>query len=124
MGTAERRKQLLRILCRRKYDTMSNLAFELGVSPRTIRRDVEILSLTEPLYTQTGRHGGGVYIDKDYRMDRMYFEPEQQTVLQSVVQYISSIDPSPFSPKEMNILRSILIEYSKPTTKNNRHQRV
>ena len=62
MGCAERRQEILKILCRRRHETVANLAFELCVSERTIRRDIETLSLSEPIYTQTGRYGGGVYI--------------------------------------------------------------
>ena len=60
MGTAERRRQMMLLLCRRRHETMRNLASEFGVSERTIRRDVEALSCTEPIYTQPGRYGGGV----------------------------------------------------------------
>lgn len=66
MGTAERRHAILRVLCRRRHETLANLAAEFGVSERTIRRDIEILSLTEPLYTQPGRYGGGVYVTDGY----------------------------------------------------------
>ena len=59
MGAAERRQQILELLCRRRKDTMQNLASELGVSERTIRRDVEILTRTYPLETICGRYGGG-----------------------------------------------------------------
>lgn len=42
---------------------------EFEVSERTISRDIEELSLTKPIYTKSGRYGGGVYIlpyTKDY----------------------------------------------------------
>ncbi|MBE5922691.1 MAG: DeoR family transcriptional regulator [Lachnospiraceae bacterium] len=66
MGTAERRNEILRILCRRRHETIDNLASEFGVSYRTIRRDIEILSLTEPIITRYGRYAGGVYIMDGY----------------------------------------------------------
>ncbi len=58
-GTAERRVEIMKKLCRRRKDTIGNLAHELGVSERTVRRDLEALSLSEPIYTQSGRYGGG-----------------------------------------------------------------
>lgn len=58
IGTAERRLNLLIALCKRRYDTADNLAFELGVSERTIRHDIGILSSDFPVYTVCGRHGG------------------------------------------------------------------
>ena len=59
MGTAERRNEIMRILCRRRHESISNLADEFGVSTRTILRDIEVLSIKEPIYTQCGRYGGG-----------------------------------------------------------------
>ena len=49
MDAVERRQQILELLCQRRKDTMQNLAAELGVSERTIRRDVEILTRSYPL---------------------------------------------------------------------------
>ena len=57
METTERRIAIMRILCRRRHETISNLAQEFGVSARTILRDIEMLSLSEPIYTQCGRYG-------------------------------------------------------------------
>ena len=62
MGTAERRYEIMKILCRRRYETIRNLASEFGVSMRTVQRDIESLSRTEPIYTQFGKYGGGVYV--------------------------------------------------------------
>ena len=76
-GTAERRKEIMKLLCKRRHETIPNLAIELGVSARTIRRDIEELSLSEPIYTQAGRYGGGVYVLDDYYINRMYFSEEQ-----------------------------------------------
>lgn len=62
MDAVERRQQILELLCQRRKDTMQNLAAELGVSERTIRRDVEILTRSYPLETVCGRYGGGVRV--------------------------------------------------------------
>jgi predicted DNA-binding transcriptional regulator YafY len=83
MVASERRKMILKILCRRKHETVQNLAIELGVSERTIRRDIDLLSISEPIYTQVGRHGG-VYIMDGYTIDRMYMEDIEIQVLQKV----------------------------------------
>ena len=58
MGTAERRIEILKILSKRRSEKTKKLAEELGVSERTIRRDILVLSLTEPIYTRAGRYGG------------------------------------------------------------------
>ena len=56
MGTAERRYEIMKILCRRRYETIRNLASEFGVPMRTVQRDIETLSRTEPIYTQFGKY--------------------------------------------------------------------
>lgn len=45
MGTAERRDEIIKLLCRRRHETIPNLAFEFGVSERTIRRDIEAVTV-------------------------------------------------------------------------------
>ena len=80
MGASERRNAIMRLLCRRRHETVVNIAAEFGVSERTIRRDIEILSLNEPIYTQSGRYGGGVYVTENYNMDRMYFTDQEAIV--------------------------------------------
>ena len=78
MGTAERRYEIMKILCRRRNDTICNLASEFGVSMRTIQRDIEVLSRAEPIYTQPGKYGGGVYVVDGYsfkQLASMYNKP-------------------------------------------------
>ena len=52
MSPNERRQELLETLCRRRKDTYDNLAHEFGVSKRTIRYDIEILSCSYPIEHQ------------------------------------------------------------------------
>ncbi len=69
MNKYERHRQIIRLVRARGSDTIKNLAMEFEVSERTISRDIEELSLTKPIYTKSGRYGGGVYIlpyTKDY----------------------------------------------------------
>ena len=49
---------MLRLLALRERWTIGELARELGVTERTISRDVVQLSLTKPICTEPGRHGG------------------------------------------------------------------
>lgn len=44
----DRQQQLISLLCQRRSDSIQNLAMELGVCERTIRRDIEELTLTYP----------------------------------------------------------------------------
>lgn len=87
VGTAERRYQIMRILSKRRSETILNLAEEFGVSKRTILRDIEVLSLSEPIYTKCGRYGGGVYVLDDYAMNNMYMTDTELSVLHKVASF-------------------------------------
>lgn len=113
MGTAERRNEILRILCRRRHETIENLASELAVSKRTIRRDIDVLSMTYPIYTQTGKYNGGVYVMDGFFLERMYMNDTELNVLKKIY-IISQNDTSLLTKQELSILNSIISTYSKP----------
>jgi predicted DNA-binding transcriptional regulator YafY len=65
---ADRLLALVMHLQTRGKTTTQTLAKELGVSRRTILRDIEALSVAGiPVYTDGG-HGGGVALDENYRV--------------------------------------------------------
>ena len=110
MGTAERRHEIMKILCRRKYETIRNLASEFGVSVRTVQRDIEILSRTEPIYTKYGKYNGGVYVIENYSMDRMYMNKQELDVLRKL--YIAADEQSSLlTDDEKNLLRYIISQF-------------
>ena len=92
MGPNERRKAIIEVLCKRRHDTMKNLAFEFGVSDRTIRNDITILSLSYPLITTRGRYGGGVSVINNFSLNQKYLKPEQQKLLQKLSTSLSGDD--------------------------------
>lgn len=55
MTPSERRSEILRLLCKRRHETAINLATEFGVSERTIRNDLVILSCYYPIQVTRGR---------------------------------------------------------------------
>lgn len=116
MGTTERRNAILKALCRRRYETITNLATEFEVSERTIRRDVEILSYTEPLYTQPGRNGG-VYVVEGYQPSRMYMSEEELKVLCKIRDASDEQNTDFLLPGEKAVLDRMICNYTKP--KNN-----
>lgn len=64
---ADRLLSIVLLLQRHGKMTADKLAQQLEVSPRTILRDVEALSLTGvPIYSEGG-HGGGFALDEKYR---------------------------------------------------------
>lgn len=81
MSAVERRQQLLELLCQRRKETIPNLAVELGVCERTIRRDIETLTLHYPIETVCGRYGGGVKIADWYYLSRRRLTPRQAALL-------------------------------------------
>ena len=114
MTCAERRKEILRLISARKYEKISNLATEFDVSERTIRRDIKVLSLTEPLYTVMGRHAGGVYIVDSYRSNKTYFDDKTLYVLSKVLSYIENNAYCCFNEIEINIIIDLIRNYTKP----------
>lgn len=114
LGTAERRNAILKVLCRRRHETIGNLACEFGVSERTIRRDIDALSQTEPIYTQTGRYAGGVYVIDGYSIDRMYMTDPETQVLNKVLD-LAQKQENFMSDKELIILKNIISTYTKPS---------
>lgn len=117
MGTAERRAEIMRILCRRRHDTISNLAEEFGVSTRTIQRDIEVLSVTEPIYTQCGRYDGGVYVTDNYTINRMYMLDFELSVLHKLASFAEKKTACNLDNEELITLNRIISQYTKPEVK-------
>ena len=81
MTPSERREAILKVLCQRRHETISNLAFEFDVSVRTIKNDIEELTLAHPIETVRGRYGGGVRVPDGYYYGRNFLKPKQQELL-------------------------------------------
>ena len=120
MGTAERRYEIMKILCRRRYETIRNLASEFGVSMRTVQRDIEVLSRTEPIFTQCGKYGGGVYIVEGYSINRMYMTDAELDVLQKL--YMAADKGATLlTDDDKLVLKHLISQYSKPKPKKERN---
>lgn len=119
MGTAERRYEIMKILCRRRYETIQNLASEFGVSARTIQRDIESLSRTEPIFTKPGKYGGGIYVLDDYSMSRMYMTNAELDILHKLYDAADE-NARLLTPDEKELLGSLISQYTKPKSKNER----
>jgi len=92
MTPSERREAILKVLCQRRQDTIENLAFEFGVSVRTIKYDIEELTLAHPIETVRGRYGGGVKVADGYYVGRNYLKPNQQELLKKLSATLSGDD--------------------------------
>ena len=82
MSANQRQKEIIEYLCERRQDTMSNLAFEFGVSRQTIVKDINELSLSYPIYTVCGKHGGGVYVAEGFYLYRGKLTDKQYDLLE------------------------------------------
>ena len=100
----ERRQKILEILCVRRQETMENLAQEFNVTIRTIRNDIEELTLVHPIVTVRGRHGGGVRVADGYYLGRKYLKPDQQELLKRLSENLTGED--------LATMNSILSEFA------------
>ena len=90
----ERRQKILEILCVRRQETMENLAQEFNVTTRTIRNDIEELTLAHPIETVRGR----------YYLGRKYLKPDQQELLKRLSENLTGED--------LATMNSILSEFA------------
>jgi len=77
---SERRLAIWHTLCARRQVTISYLSARYGVSPRTIRYDVEVLSRTYPIETRPGKNGG-VKVADWFQPGPDMLQPEQMDLL-------------------------------------------
>ncbi len=80
----ERRQKIIDRLYRTRRETVANLAFDFGVCIRTIANDIDALSMSHPLETVRGRHGGGVRVLDGYYSDRRYLTDAEEATLESL----------------------------------------
>ena len=69
MDTAHRRMEIISILSVKGHITARELAWELGVTIRTIHHDIFALTFDYPIYTKPGC-GGGVFITENYKLTK------------------------------------------------------
>lgn len=100
----ERRQKILEILCVRRQETMENLAQEFNVTTRTIRNDIEELTLAHPIETVRGRYCGGVRVADGYYLGRKYLKPDQQELLKRLSENLTGED--------LATMNSILSEFA------------
>lgn len=102
MTASERRNAILEVLCLRRFETVENLAFEFGVTGRTIRNDILMLSLEYPIYTTQG-NGGGIHVDEKYRLGKSFLKEEQQELLQRLLPQLNG--------KDAEVMKSIINKF-------------
>ena len=111
MGTAERRLEILKYLCRARKSTMPKLAELFGVSVRTIQRDIfEIEAIFHvPLDIRCGKYDGGIYVMGDYSFDRAYMHEDELALLAKIQELVKN----QLSENENALLSRIIKTYTK-----------
>lgn len=104
MTANERRAAILEVLCTRRQETVANLATEFEVSVRTIKYDIEELTLAHPIETVRGRYGGGVRVADGYYVGRKYLKPNQQELLKKLAETLSG--------DELAVMNSIFTDFA------------
>lgn len=104
MSLFERRQAILEALNERRQDSIANLAFEFQVSIRTIKYDIQELSLSFPIYTVQGK-GGGVYVMDGFKLGRKYMSDKETAVVKKMIKTATG--------EELTTLKSILKEFGK-----------
>lgn len=103
MKANERRTEIAKLMEVRRISTVVELAADLQVSERTIRRDILELSVDIPLETIQG-NGGGVHIADWYHPHKNMLSQEQSFVLEQLMEYADD--------RQKEILRQMLAEFS------------
>ena len=104
-SATERRLGILEYLCKHKHNTIENLTIEFGVSRSTIKRDIEVLSISYSVSAIQGK-GGGIYVEEWFKLGRVYFTYKQAELLKRLNKNLVGEDKQ--------TLESILSTYCRP----------
>lgn len=104
----ERRQEILERLSDRRQDTIENLMAEFGVSRSTIKRDIEVISCSAPIYTIQG-NGGGIRVADGYYVGRRYLKSEQEELLKRLLPGLQ--------PEDQKLMEGILSAFAMPEVK-------
>ena len=113
MSVLERRLEILKIMTVKRKSNVSKLAEKMGVSKRTIQRDIQALIAVAPLVCVSGNGGGPVteeeYLSRQERYDGQLvelvgFTKEEVDVVKSVMTHSNEYEKS--------ILMEMLREYA------------
>lgn len=116
MGTAERRMEIMRLLCSKRHVTMPFLAERFSVSVRTIKRDIDELGCIIPLEIKMGRYEGGVYVMNGFFWDRLYMSDDDITLLKTIITVGESRARLVLDRQALKRLEKIIETYSFPKT--------
>ena len=105
----DRQRRLMEIISARRFETVRNLASELGVSRYTIMRDLNEITDIASFYTTCGKHGGGVYACDGWYYSKTYLSKDQEKLLRNLLPGLQ--------PEQQKTMEAILTAFAKPTKK-------
>ena len=117
MGTAERRIEIMRMLCSERHVTMSVLAERFSVSVRTIKRDIDELGGIIPLEIKMGRYEGGIYVMNGFFWNRMYMSDDDITLLKTIIAVGKAKSVLALDKPDLQRLEKMIDTYSLPKRK-------
>lgn len=84
MSSDERQEAIWDIILQRKFETVPNIADELGVCTRTIYGDVTKMRKKYPIEPISGKYGGAYLVHKPHNA-AMHLTPLQEITLQELI---------------------------------------
>ena len=84
MSSDERQEAIWDIILQRKFETVPNIADELGVCTRTIYGDVTKMRKKYPIEPISGKYGGVYLVHKPHNA-AMHLTPLQEITLQELI---------------------------------------
>lgn len=104
-SATERRQLILEFISDNRSVKIQQIADEFGISRRTAVRDVQLLSCSYPIYTQTSGAGGVKAMDGWY-LSRRYLHDDQEELLRELLPGLQ--------PDKQAIMQQILTAFAKP----------
>ena len=112
MRTHERRERIVQIIAMCGTVTSKELANRMRVTPRTILRDIDALSMLYPISVNYGR-GGGYYIINYKALNLPCLKSFEVELLEKITSEIDRSSVCSLTPDENQVLKDMIAVYSK-----------
>ena len=112
MRTHERRERIVQIIAMCGTVTSKELANRMRVTPRTILRDIDALSMLYPISVNYGR-GGGYYIINYKALNLPCLKSFEVELLEKITSEIDRSSVCSLTPEENQVLKDMIALYSK-----------
>lgn len=112
MRTQERRERIVQIIAMCGTVTAKELANRMQVTPRTILRDIDALSMLYPISVNYGR-GGGYYIINYKALNLPCLKNFEIELLEKITSEIDKSSVCSLTSDENQVLKDMITVYSK-----------